>query len=113
MSNNSIYEVERNDYVSFIGQLNKSLMDLEHGVLKDCNYIKILSRKTGKHLCTRIISHDEEHEGEEHYFIFNYPGDDERIAPKAIRQITLKTQEEVQAFFDALNKIQKEEYSND
>ena len=27
---NSIYEVERDEYVGFIGQLNKSMMDVEH-----------------------------------------------------------------------------------
>ena len=101
---NSIYEVERNDYAAFIGQLNKQLMDIEDYSYQDCTFLKIRSKKTGKHLCTRIVDHNDD--DNEKYFIFNYPDDDERRAPDAIRRITLETREEVQAFFDVLNKIQ-------
>ena len=101
---NSIYEVERDDYVGFIGQLNKQMMDVEQAYKNDCNIISIYSKATGKHLCTRIIAED----GTEKYYVVHMPEDNERVAPKRIRQIKLETQEEVQAFFDALNKIQKE-----
>lgn len=101
---NSIYEVERDDYVGFIGQLNKQMMDVEQAYKNDCNIISIYSKATGKHLCTRIINQD----GTETYYVVNMPEDNERVSPKAVRQIKLETKEEVQAFFDALNKIQKE-----
>ena len=101
---NSIYEVDRDDYVGFIGQLNKQMMDVEQLYQDDLTIMKIKSKETGKHLCSRVITQD----GPEHYYIFNMPEDSERIAPKPIRQIKLETKEEVQAFFDALNKIQKE-----
>ena len=101
---NSIYEVERDDYVGFIGQLNKQMMDVEQAYKNDCSIISIYSKATGKHLCTRIIAQD----GTEKYYVVHMPEDNERIAPKRVRQIKLETQEEVQAFFDALNKIQKE-----
>ena len=101
---NSIYEVERDDYVGFIGQLNKSMMDVEQYYEENITIIKIKSKNTGIHLCTRIIPD----EGEEHYYVFNMPADDERIAPKPVMKITLNDKEEVQAFFDALNKLQKE-----
>ena len=101
---NSIYEVERDDYVGFIGQLNKQMIDVEQAYNNDCSIISIYSKATGKHLCTRIIAQD----GTEKYYVVHMPEDNERIAPKRVRQIKLETQEEVQAFFDALNKIQKE-----
>ena len=101
---NSIYEVERDEYVGFIGQLNKSMMDVEHCALEEENMfvVKIRSKKTGTHLCSRVIT-----DGEEHYFVFNMPADEERVPPKPVRKITLKTKEEVQAFFDALNKLRE------
>ncbi len=99
-----IYEVERNDYVGFIGQLNKTMMDVEQSYYDNYTSILIRSKSTNKALCERIIYED----GDEKYYVYNMPQDEERIVPKAIRQITLETQEEVQAFFDALNKIQKE-----
>ena len=98
----SIYEVDRDDYVGFIGQLNKEMMDVEQAYKNDSTIISIYSKTTGKHLCTRII----EQEGAEKYYVVNMPQDNERIAPKPVMKITLDSKEEVQAFFDALNKIQ-------
>lgn len=105
---NSIYEVERDDYAGFIGQLNKQLMDVEQFYEDDVSVMKIKSKKTGTHLCTRIISS----EGEEHYYIFNMPEDSERIVAKPIMKITLDDKNDVQAFFDALNKLQLEANHN-
>ena len=106
---NSIYKVERNDYVAFLGQLRKDCADLERYDDENSTTIKLVSIKTGKHLTTRIIPK----EGDEQYFIFNYPDADERQEPKAVRQIKLETKEEVQAFFDALYKIHKGEFKDD
>ena len=106
---NSIYEVERDDYAGFIGQLNKSMCDVEQFYEEDMTVIKIKSKKTGTHLCTRIIPQA----SNEHYFIFNMPLDEERIEPKPVMKITLDTKEEVQSFFNALNKIQSEAHKND
>ena len=105
---NSIYEVERNEYAGFIGQLNKEMMDVEQYYEEDLTIMKIKSKNTGIHLCTRIIPA----EGEEHYYVFNMPADDERITPKPVMKITLDTKEDVQAFFDALNKLQSEAKGN-
>jgi hypothetical protein len=106
---NSIYEVERDDYAGFIGQLNKEKCDVEKFYEQNLTIIKIKSKETGTHFCTRIIPD----EGEEHYFVFNMPADNERIAPKPVLKITLDTKEEVQSFFDALNKLQLEANKND
>lgn len=100
--NNSIYEVERDEYVGFIGQLNKEMCDVEQFYEDNMTIMKIKSKATGTHFCTRIIPSD----GEEHYFIFNMPADDERIEPKPVMKVTLDTREDVQKFFDALTKIQ-------
>lgn len=102
---NSIYEVEREDYRNFIEQLNKEMMDTEVYSYQNCLFTKVFSKKTKKHLSSRVSDSDLE---EEHYFIFNYPDDDERLAPKPTLKITLDTQEEVQEFMNALAKIQKE-----
>ena len=106
---NSIYEVERDEYVGFLGQLNKQKMDLENFDYVDGYIVKIKSKKTGKHLTTRIIDNEK---NEEHYFIFNMPDDDERIEPKGVMKVTLNTKEEVQALFDAINKLQLEAKKN-
>ena len=107
--NNSIYEVERDEYVGFIGQLNKQMMDVEQFYEKDMTIIKIRSKNTGIHLCTRIIPESDK----EHYYIFSMPTPDESIAAKPVRKITLETKEEVQDFFNALNKLQQEAHKND
>ena len=103
--NNEIYEVERDDYVGFLYQLNKEKMDVEEYDYPEGHIIKLKSKKTGKHLTTRIID-DEKHE--EHYYVFNMPDDDERVEPKGVIKVTLNSKEEVQTFFDALNKLQLE-----
>lgn len=100
----SIYEVERDEYVGFVNQLNKEMMDTEQYYEKDLHIIKVRSKKTGIHLCTRIITDD----GPSHYYVFNMPLEEERIEPKPVMKITLDTKEEVQAFFNALNKLQGE-----
>lgn len=99
---NSIYEVERDEYVGFIGQLNKEMCDVEQYYEDNMTIMKIKSKTTGTHFCTRIIPSD----GKEHYFVFNMPADEERIEPKPVMKITLETKEEVQNFFDALSKLQ-------
>lgn len=103
--NTSIYEVSRDEYAGFIGQLDKTKMDVEQFFEDHTTFIKIKSKATGTLLCTRIIPEDEK----EHYFVFNMPLDEERTAAKPVRKITLETQEEVQSFINALSKIQRGE----
>ena len=105
---NSIYEVNRDEYVGFLGQLNKEKMDVENYDYPEGNIIKVRSQKTGKHLTTRIIDNEK---NEEHYYVFNMPDDDERVPPKAVMKVTLNTKEEVQSFFNAINKLQQEKHN--
>ena len=106
---NSIFEVERDQYAGFIGQLNKDMMDVEQYYEQDMTIVKIKSKNTGIHLCTRFIPD----EGEEHYYSFHMPADDERIPPKPVLKIQLNSKEEVQNFFNALNKLQQEAHKDD
>lgn len=101
---NSIYEVSRDEYAGVVAQINPKFADIETYHEADCTVIKIVSKK-GVHFTTRIIPEDGSTEG---YYVFNLPAAEESLPPKPIRKITLETQEEVQAFFDALNKIQQE-----
>jgi len=41
------------------------------------------------------------------------PLDEERVKPKPVMQIKLDTKEQVQTFFDALNKLQQEAHKDD
>lgn len=100
---NSIYEVDRNEYVGVIRQINPKTSDLETYHEPYGTIIKI-KNKEGVHFTTRVIHEN----GEEQYYVFTLPQGEDCLPPKAIRQVTLETKEEVQAFFDALNKIQKE-----
>lgn len=106
---NSIYEVERDDYAGFLAQLNKSMMDVEQLYEANMTFIKIRSKTSGELLCMRVIPDDEP----EHYFIFKMPLDEERIAPKPVMKVTLDTKEQVQEFFNALNKLELEAHKND
>ena len=60
--NNEIYEVERDDYVGFLGQLNKEKTDLEVSEFPGGYIVKIKSKKTEKHLSTRIIDNEKNKE---------------------------------------------------
>lgn len=101
---NSIYEVTRDEYVGFMSQIKPYCYDTEVSHLENCTIIKVSSKTTGTHFCTRVIPEEEN----EHYFIFNMPDDNERQTGRPIRKITLETKEEVQAFFNALSKVIKE-----
>jgi hypothetical protein len=100
---NSIFEVSRDEYAGVVAQINPNFAEVEKYYTSECTIIKIVSKK-GIHFTTRIIPD----EGEEGYYVFNLPSAEESLPPKAIRKITLETQEEVQAFFNALNKLQQE-----
>lgn len=99
---NSIYEVSRDEYAGFISGLKKDVCDVEQYYESNMTIIKIKSKLRDVHLCTRIIPEDDI----EHYYIFNMPTAEESVPSKPVMKVTLETKEEVQAFFDALNKIQ-------
>jgi hypothetical protein len=110
MKNIDIYEVSRDEYVGFLGQIKLNARRAETVEEDNNTILRVYSANTGVHLCSRVIPKEE---GEEKYYVFNMPADDERKPPEAIRKIILSTKEEVQTFFDILSKIQKGEMKND
>lgn len=105
----NIYEVERNEYKTFIGQLDPNKTDMVEIANGSGLTVRITSQKTGKILSERVNNNELE---TEQYFIYNYPDDDERIQPRPVMSIHLETREEVQDFFHAVAKLQKE-HKND
>ena len=112
MLNESIFEVSRNEYKSFVETIKPETRKIEEIELdKWHKATKIFSQKTGKCLASRVthlIEDEEEHEPEK-YFIFEMPDDDERLAPIPHIQIVLESKEEVQTFFDGLKQLHKKE----
>lgn len=100
---NSIYEVDRDEYAGVVSQINPDTSDIETYHEEYGTIIKI-KNKNGIHFTSRIIPKDENED--EHYFVFNLPQAEDRLPPKVIHRITLKTRDAVQDFFNALNQLQ-------
>lgn len=117
MLNESIFEVSRAEYKSFVETIKPETRRLEEIQLdKWHKATRIFSKKTGKCLTSRIthLIEDEEMHEPEKYYIFEMPDDDERLAPIPRARVILETKEEVQAFFDGLKKLrEKENLNND
>ena len=107
----SIYEVTRDDYKGFVSQIKPECRDVRIEEIGDTHIAaKIYSKKTGKCLCSRVAySADYGDPDPEKYYIFEMPDNDERCAPIPVQRITLTSKEEVQAFFDAIKKLQEEQ----
>lgn len=102
--NKEIYQVERDEYVGLVREMKTSCFDMEKEYSDGGIHIKLVSKRTGQTMTERII--DEEQN--ETYYIYVLPENDERMASKKIRRYCLESKEEVQTFFDILNKLQKE-----
>ena len=111
ITDNSIYEVTRNEYKGFIEQIKPEHRRVETVEIDDRHTAtKTFSINTGKCLCSRLTYIADYGEPEpEKYYIFEMPENYERQAPIPKRQIVLESKEEVQAFFDFLAKQIKEE----
>ena len=95
--NESIFLVEREDYKAFVERLRVESIDVkEEELTRSSAATKIFSKKTGKCLCSRVYSKEED----EKYYIFEFPDDDEWGPPIPKRKITLETKEQVQRLFD-------------
>lgn len=108
---NSIYEVTREDYKGFVNQIKPECRDVKIEEIGETHVAaKIYSKKTGKCLCSRVAySADYGDPDPERYYIFEMPDNDERCAAIPVQRITLTSKEEVQAFFDAIKKLQEEQ----
>ena len=107
----SIYEVTRADYTSFIEQIKPEHKRVEvEQIDKIHTATKIFSKNTNKCLCSRLTYTADYGDPEpEVYYIFEMPEDYERQAPIPKVKITLNSKEEVQKFFDCLAKQNKKE----
>lgn len=108
----SIYEVTRDEYAGFMGQINKKKISTEIEQTPDYKTIKVYSKQTNKLLSTRMIPQEDKDQLCQRYYVFNMPESSERQQPKPVQKIVLETQEEVQAFFDILSKINKQNNLN-
>lgn len=111
ITDNSIYEVTRNEYKGFVEQIKPEYRRVEViEIDKRHTASKIFSKKTGKCLCSRVSYTATYGDPEpEKYYVFEIPEKEERQAPVPKQQIVLESKEEVQAFFDFLAKKAKEE----
>lgn len=116
ITDNSIYEVTRNEYKGFVEQIKPEYRRVEViEIDKRHTASKIFSKKTGKCLCSRVSYTANYGDPEpEKYYVFEMPEKEERQAPVPKQQIVLETKEEVQTFFDFLaKKTKKENNKND
>lgn len=100
--NIDIFEVTRKDYHAFVERIipgKGRIVDEQNG------FIKIYSNATDKCWCGRKEATEEE---AEKYYIFDYPEVDEWGPPVPKVRLTLETKEEVQAFFNALSELRKQ-----
>ena len=111
---NSIYEVTREDYKAFVEQIKRGAGRVEIITAKPYQFSNIISQKTGKRLCGRktFIGENSHKHIPEKYYIYEMPDDDERCKPIPKLRLNLKTREEVQAFFNILSKMNKENKKN-
>lgn len=106
----AIYEVDRDDYVGFVSQLNKTKCYVSESTTDESSTVyEIYSKASDNLLCYRVIPKDTQ----ERYYVVNMPADDERIPPKPVRTVTLDTREAVEEFLNALGHIQKGDYKHD
>ena len=108
MEEKEIFEVNRDEYKSFVEQINPEYRDLQIKKIDQFHYAaRIYSKINNKCLCSRVYDIREENRDEEKYYIINLPLKKESIIPQPKIQIELTTSKEVQTFIDALNRLKK------
>ena len=108
--NDEIYEVTRIEYSSLVETIKPEARDIMQYVKDDYKYVDIYSKKTHTKLTSRVtyIGDMESRKGEK-YYIYNLPLAEERNPDIPKCRITLETREEVQAFVDAIARMNKEQ----
>ena len=107
--NDDIYEVTRVEYSSLVETIKPEARDIMQYVKDDYRYIDLYSKKTHSKLTSRVtyIGDMESLRGEK-YYIYNLPQPEERNPDIPKCRIILETREEVQAFVDAIARMNKE-----
>ena len=111
MIDNSIYEVSRNEYKSFVETIKPSAREIiEEQIDKRHIAIKIFSKNSKKCFASRVFTIEEDIDGNrepEKYYIFEIPSKEESLPPTPVLSITLENKEEVQAFLDGIKKMKE------
>lgn len=96
-----LYSVTRDEYVGFVKQLIPQNMHTEHIENDDeTASLKIYANRDDTLIAEQYLNSDGIYE----YYVYNMPANEDRRASKPVQKIVLETQEEVQAFFDILQK---------
>ena len=104
-----IYEVTRDEFKGFLDELKPECVDYRICQTGDNKIIRVFAKDS----MDRLFAEQILLEGNAQYYIYEMPRNDERQVSKPIRKIVLETKEEVEKFFEVLNKIQKGEHNND
>lgn len=106
MRYDEIYKVGREDYKAFVEQIEPEFRRIDTIKANNFTDTRIFSKNTNELLCARI-SWAEDMKKPEEYYIINMPEDYERRAPIPKLRLNLETREEVQAFFNAISRMNK------
>lgn len=99
----TIYEVTLEDYKGFIRQIKPGCFRIEKNEEDEDPFEHIISVSTNRILAARRTN-----KNITKYYIYEFPAPEERRPAKPIFHLNLETREEVQAFFNVLNKMYKE-----
>ena len=107
--NDDIYEVTRAEYSRLVETIKSEARDIMQYIKDDYKYIDIYSKNTHVKLTSRVTYvGDMQSHNDEKYYIYNLPQPEERNADIPKCRIILETREEVQAFLDAIARMNKE-----
>ena len=96
-----LYSVTRDEYVGFVKQLIPQNMHTEHTENDDeTASLKIYANRDDTLIAEQYLNADGIYE----YYVYNMPTNEDRREAKPVQKIVLETQEEVQAFFNILQK---------
>ena len=99
-------EVEAAEYRSFVNELKQEFFHTEQEILSDRRAFYVIGNDNNVLICGNLYI---EKTNEIHYYIVNIPENNTRKASRPTRQIVLETEEEVKAFFNAINKASHKE----
>lgn len=105
---NDIFQVTRDQYVGFLSQIKPEARKIITEQNDNYTLYKVYSKLNNIHLCSRKIYNDKCGANIQRYYVYNMPLDEQRRAPIPVQKIILETKEQVQEFFNILNKLSQE-----
>lgn len=110
---NEIFEVERSEFKGFIDQIKPEMIVQTKTFEEEYSITSFYSRNTNKCLAKIYVPNPETENLKIHFYVFEMPEDNERRAAKPVQCFTIETMEELQAFFEILNKLKKDKNENE